>query len=274
MVDSASGKSIEGAVVVAQWTKLHGFGLTYHTQEKLTETQTDKNGAFTLSGINAWFVEPPEMIVYKEGYLPWRNDSVFPGGNKTKDNEWVNNAVYRLEKYEDKYTFGQIESFIDSGIMGYDQNSLPLFTEKMRKLSSERRKRQDTLININFHAKIIDAETNKPVDGVIVIASDRRNKYSHGVSDNKGIINISGDYPMLEYPPSIVVYKKGYIVQSSWDFGGDSLHPFKWQTGYVFRLKKCDTQRSWNTLDRLIGQLDEKSNQFLRNIIAREKAEK
>ena len=126
VVDSTTGKPIEGAVVVAQWTKKHGFGLTYHTLEKMTETQTDKNGVFTISGTNAWFVEPPEMVIYKEGFLPWRNDSVFPGGNKSKDNEWVNNAVYRFDKYHNRFTFTQIESFIHGGFMGFDQNTMPL----------------------------------------------------------------------------------------------------------------------------------------------------
>jgi hypothetical protein len=274
VVDSATGKPIEGAVVVAQWTKEHGFGLTYHDLYKMTESLTDKEGVFSISGTYDLFVEPVEMIIYKEGYIPWRNDSSFPSSDKTKGNEWVNNAIYRLDKYADKYTFGQIESFVNTGIMGYDENSMPFFTDKMRKLSSDIRRRENTLIALNFHGKIVDTETNEPIEGVIIVASDRHNKSSNGTSDQDGNIVITGDYPMLEHPPSIVVYKKGYIVQSSWGYGSDSLHPFKWQTGYLFRLKKCDIQSSWNSLNDLIGQLDEKSNQLLRNIITREKNER
>jgi hypothetical protein len=274
VVDSATKKPIEGAVVVAQWTKLHGFGLTYHTLEKMTETQTDKNGVFTISGINAWFVEPPEMVIYKEGFLPWRNDSVFPGGSKSKDNEWVNNAVYRLDKYDDRFTLTQIESFIDGGFMGFDRITMPLIGTELDKLSSRRRQRQNTTIPLNFKAKTVDSETNEPIDGAIIIASDRYKNSSYGSSDNNGNIIVTGNYPMLENPPSIVVYKKGYIVQSSWNHGGVSLHPFKWQSGYVFRLKKSDIQLSWSSLDAVIGQLDEKSNQILRNILTREKTGK
>jgi hypothetical protein len=274
VVDGATKKPIEGAVVVAQWTKLHGFGLTYHTLEKMTETQTDKNGVFAISGTNAWFVEPPEMVIYKEGFLPWRNDSIFPGGNKRKIIEWVNNAVYRLDKYDNRFTFAQIESFIDGGFMGFDKNTMPLICAELYKLSSGRRQRENTIIPLNFKANIVDSETNEPIDGAIIIASDRYKNSSYGSSDKNGNIVITGNYPMLENPPSIVVYKKGYIVQSSWNHGGVSLHPFKWHSGYVFRLKRCDIQSSWSSLDWHIGQLDEKSNQFLRNIIAREKSEK
>jgi hypothetical protein len=149
-----------------------------------------------------------------------------------------------------------------------------MFEALKNRLSSVQRQRANTLVPLYFKGKIVDAETNEPIEGAIIIASDRYNKSSHGASDIAGNITITGDYPMLESPPVIVVYKKGYIVQSSWDRGGVSLHPFKWHTGYVFRLKRCDIQSSWDSLDWHIGQLDEKSNQLLRNLITRELSEK
>lgn len=118
VVDETTGKPLEGALVVAQWTKKHGFGLTYHDLYKITETLTDKDGKFSISGTYDPFVEPPEMIIYKEGYIPWRNDAVFPSCNIVKDHEWKNNVTYRLKVFSDEYTAEQVSKFINFGIIG------------------------------------------------------------------------------------------------------------------------------------------------------------
>lgn len=130
VVDSATGKPLEGALIVAQWTKKHGIGLTYHDLYKINETLTDKDGVFSLSGTYDPFVEPPEMIIYKEGYIPWRNDSIFPSCNKVKDYEWNNNVTYKLEVYTDnKYPVGRLYDFLDSGIMGRGRAEIPMFNK-------------------------------------------------------------------------------------------------------------------------------------------------
>jgi hypothetical protein len=133
IVDNATGKPIEGALVVAQWTKKHGFGLTNHTLNKITETLTDKEGAFTLSGNYDPFVEPPEMIIYKEGYIPWRNDSIFPSCNLVKENEWNNNVTYKLDIFTDKYTAEQLSRFMNYGIIGL--GDAPIFHKIYKEIS-------------------------------------------------------------------------------------------------------------------------------------------
>jgi hypothetical protein len=136
VIDSATGKPIVGALVVAQWTNKHGFGLTYHTLSKIIETLTDKDGSFSLSGNYNPFVEPPEMIIYKEGYIPWRNDMIFPGGTDklSKDHEWKNHVTYKLSVFSDKYTTIQISNFLDLGMMGRGNSNVPIFTDVKRKL--------------------------------------------------------------------------------------------------------------------------------------------
>jgi hypothetical protein len=277
VVDNITGNALEGALVLVQWRKPVYESIEGISRKILlnTETLTDKEGKFSI--MNTFmnpFAYPPVMIIYKEGYIPWCNDAIFPSTDSVNKNEWKNNAVHRLDKYDSKYTYSEIKWFIESPIIGYDDRQMPLTKDRLDKLSAEIRRRENTLIHMDFHGKIVDSETNKPINGALIVASDRRNKFSNGTSDQDGNIIIAGDYPMLEHPPSIVVYKKGYIVQSSWGYGSDSLHPFKWQTGYLFRLKKCDIQSSWNSLNDLIGQLDEKSNQLLRNIITQEKNER
>lgn len=270
VVDNATGKPLEGALVVVQWTRpdihsIEGFSTAVIMN---METLTDKEGRFVIRStpLNP-FANQPEMIIIKEGYIPWRNDEIFPGGNKDKDKKWMNNETYKLDVFTEKHTYDQIDSFL---FLQSGGNEIPMFEALKNRLSSVQRQRANTFVPLDFKGKIVDAETNEPIEDAIIFASDRHNKSSHGTSDIDGNITITGNYQMLEYPPVIVVYKKGYIVKSSWD----SLQRFKWQSGYVFQLRKCDIQTSWKFLESLIGQLDNNSNQFLRDKIEMEKSVK
>ena len=129
VVDNATGKPIEGAVVVAQWTKSRGIpGMQYHELHKITETLTDKEGKFSLSGAIGVQIGPPEMIIYKKGYVPWRNDTIFPSCNIVKDHEWKNNVKYKLDLFTDKFTSRQLFLFLDFGMTGSGRAEVPLFT--------------------------------------------------------------------------------------------------------------------------------------------------
>ena len=113
VVDAATGKPIEGALVLVQWTEEHGLGDLYRTLYKVVETMTDKHGYFTINGVYNPFVKPPEMIIYKTGYIPWRNDSIFPSISVVKNYEWKNNATYKLAIFSNRYTYSQLSSFLE-----------------------------------------------------------------------------------------------------------------------------------------------------------------
>lgn len=134
VVDDASGKPIQGALVVVQWTKKQGFGLTYHDLYKIVETLTDKDGKFTVTGIYDPFVEPPEMIIYKDGYIPWRNDATFPSCDIVKDHEWTNDVTYRLGIFTSENNYQQLYRFLDFGIIGNDGRRTPIFSETHRNI--------------------------------------------------------------------------------------------------------------------------------------------
>jgi hypothetical protein len=104
VVDGVTGMPLEGAVVLAQWTKTHGFpGLTSHTVYKIEETETDKEGMFSLSGVYSPTVNGPAMVIYKKGYVPWRNDMTFEK-METYDNViWQDNMTYRLEHWKENW---------------------------------------------------------------------------------------------------------------------------------------------------------------------------
>jgi hypothetical protein len=137
VVDGMTGKPIEKALVVAQWTKEHGFGLTYHELYKIIETETDKEGYFSIEGPGSPYVEPPEMIIYKEGYIPWRNDMVFPSTDKSKGNEWKDNLTYRLDTFTDKYSCEQLSDFIESSIMIVGLKKVPIYHDLRNKIQAK-----------------------------------------------------------------------------------------------------------------------------------------
>lgn len=85
VLDAETKQPIEGAVVVAVWTKRY-LGLVHSPVvfEAAKETLTDGNGEFvipgyTLTSIFGYFgVQPPEITIFKPGYgdFPWRQ--VYP----------------------------------------------------------------------------------------------------------------------------------------------------------------------------------------------------
>ncbi len=152
VLDNATGKPIEGAVVVAQWTKERGIpGLQYHNLHKITETLTDKKGKFSLSGTVGIMLEPPAMIIYNDGYIPWRNDMVYPGGRDiySKNHEWTNHRTYRLDAFTGTGKEIVILSIFTSyGFMDEGLGYLNNFRDHVRKLSrSAHDETQKTLKN-------------------------------------------------------------------------------------------------------------------------------
>jgi hypothetical protein len=119
VVDGVNANPLEGAVVLAQWTKTHGFpGLTSHSVYKIEETETDKEGVFSIAGVYNPFVDPPRMVIYKKGYVPWRNDMNFmnPTWKHYEKNIWQDDMTYRLDHWKDEYSKMMLDDFIDIGI--------------------------------------------------------------------------------------------------------------------------------------------------------------
>ena len=53
VVDAETGKPIEGAVVLVEWTKTHGIGEHWTESFKVEESVTDREGKFTITGIDS-----------------------------------------------------------------------------------------------------------------------------------------------------------------------------------------------------------------------------
>jgi len=134
VIDSETQMPIEGAIVLAQWTMTRGLpGLAYHTLYKSVETETDKDGKFSLSGVYSPFVDVPRLVICKKGYVTWRNDYIFPDYNKRTDyNIWQSGYEYRLDQFKSEYSIGKHSMFMDLGIMDIDFNRIPKFANAVR----------------------------------------------------------------------------------------------------------------------------------------------
>lgn len=114
VVDTETGKPVEDAVVLIEWTKTKGVtGMTHTESFKVIEVVTDKEGKFAVSGVFDPLVNPPHVTVYKKGYVAWNNEYIFPGYKKRADFKWQSGHVFKLEQFKENYSFIDHESFID-----------------------------------------------------------------------------------------------------------------------------------------------------------------
>src|SRR3990172_7997079 len=114
VVDAETGKPMEGAVVLVEWTKTKGMGLTYTESYKVIEVVTDKDGKATISGVFNPLVDPPDVTVYKKGYVAWNNKYIFPDYKKRADFKWENGAVVGLERFKEGHSRADHVYFLHS----------------------------------------------------------------------------------------------------------------------------------------------------------------
>lgn len=114
VVDAETGKPVEGALVLVEWTRTTGIGLTTTKSYKVAEVVTDKDGKFTLPGVLNPFVNAPYLTIYKKGYVAWNNKSIFPGNGIRVDFKWSSGYVFKLEQFKNTYSYEDHYYFISS----------------------------------------------------------------------------------------------------------------------------------------------------------------
>ncbi len=130
VVDATTGKPIEGAVVLVQWTVIKGLpGMTFHKVYKIAESVTDKDGKFATSGTYNPLVDAPDIVVCKDGYIAWRNDYIFPGWKKRTDFKYGKGLIIKMEHYYEGLSHEKHLSFMNTGIIGASINKVPKYNE-------------------------------------------------------------------------------------------------------------------------------------------------
>jgi len=116
VVDAETGKPIEGAVVLVEWTIKKGIGDKHTESVKVAEVLTDKDGKFDLPGCYRPFVEAPDLTIYKRGHVAWNNKFIFPNYKERTDFKWENGYLFKLEEFIDAHFHNDHVSFLRSSI--------------------------------------------------------------------------------------------------------------------------------------------------------------
>lgn len=114
VVDAETGKPIESAVVLVEWTRKTGIGDKHTSSVKVVEKITDKEGKFSVSGTLNLFVDLPDITVYKKGYVAWSSRTIFPDDRNRTDFEWGVEYTFKLERFKPEYSYIEHTSFIHS----------------------------------------------------------------------------------------------------------------------------------------------------------------
>jgi len=113
VVDAETQLPIEGAVVLVEWTKTHGFGEHWTESYKVVEEVSDKSGNVIIAGCYSPFVNPPNVTVYTKGYVAWNNEYVFPGYDRRTDFNWGSGYVFKMDKMLSLYKYIDHQSFVN-----------------------------------------------------------------------------------------------------------------------------------------------------------------
>jgi len=120
VIDARTQLPIEGALVIVLWPEDSIFSNSPQAVHSYSETITTRNGQFSLSGEYSPFVDTPEIIIYKRGYMAWRNDYVFPGNYKRADyHEWQDGYLYKLAPMKGPYSREGYRAFLRLGMFGF-----------------------------------------------------------------------------------------------------------------------------------------------------------
>jgi hypothetical protein len=113
VIDAETQQPIEGAVVLVEWTKTHGLGEHWTESYKVAEVVSDKDGKVSLPGCYSPFVRPPDVTIYKKGYVAWNNYYIFPNYVHRTDFEWGSGYVFKMKKFLDTYSYLKHSSFVE-----------------------------------------------------------------------------------------------------------------------------------------------------------------
>ena len=123
VVDAVTGKPIEEAVVLIEWTITKGMGLSYTKSHKVIEAVTNENGNFTIMGSLNPFANDPHITIYKKYYVTWNNLLIFPNYRKREDFKWKEGNIFKLEKFKDSYSYYDHYSFFRSSLRTHESSN-------------------------------------------------------------------------------------------------------------------------------------------------------
>ena len=115
VVDAETGKPIEGAVVLVEWTMTKGVpGMSHTKPYEVEEKLSKKDGTFNIRKLLNPLLNPPRVTIYKKGYVAWNNEYVFPEWNKRSHFELKDGVLIKLEQFKKEFSRSDHISFLNS----------------------------------------------------------------------------------------------------------------------------------------------------------------
>jgi len=147
-LDDITGEPIGDAVILVQWTMTKGLpGQSYHEVHKIVELVSDSTGSFKIPVLHNPLLDPPIILIFKEGFVPWRNDYMYSSFKKKPNFKWGDNRVIRLSKLSSEYSKKKYNYFLSTGIIGSHFESTPLYSAFKIKTSKAFRQEINKLKN-------------------------------------------------------------------------------------------------------------------------------
>jgi hypothetical protein len=117
VVDAETGKPVEGAAVLVEWTITKGLpGLSHTESYQVYETNTDNNGKYTIPRIINPLVHSPNITIYKKGYVAWNNKLIYPDYKERGNFVLKDGSIYKLEKFKTTDNYRDHQAFVDDVI--------------------------------------------------------------------------------------------------------------------------------------------------------------
>jgi hypothetical protein len=105
VIDGGTDRPVAGALVAVSWAFEHGIGTEGPFGSEETVTQTGADGRYSIPRLSrlpsgpSTRVRRATLIVYRRGYVGWRSDRRFPGGQPRRDFSQLGN-VARIDAWQ------------------------------------------------------------------------------------------------------------------------------------------------------------------------------
>ncbi len=105
VVDAQTSLPISGAAVCIEWLESRGLpGLGYSSKVEAADDLTNTGGVFQVPKYSTLSKKHYRMAVYKNGYVCWSNEDIFPAFEKRTDFKLKNGMVIKLERFKEEYS--------------------------------------------------------------------------------------------------------------------------------------------------------------------------
>jgi hypothetical protein len=132
VLDAETTLPVAGAIILGVWSKVSNLGGEWRPEFlAVRETETNKEGWFSLEGPGAAGVDEESVTVYRSGYAAWNNLFIFPTSEPRQDMRVP--PMILLQRFPAAASHRQHVDFIAEATLGQeDPHRTPRFWKAVR----------------------------------------------------------------------------------------------------------------------------------------------